>query len=79
MLKQLAEASNDPAMLQRAQQTANYTTYYLQPDNRIVVGFDYKQFWYSCHMGVVLYLYYFCRTIIHILGGGVYLKAHGFD
>ena len=40
MLKQLAEASNDPAMLQRAQQTANYTTYYLQPDNRIVVGFD---------------------------------------
>jgi hypothetical protein len=29
---------------------------YLQPDNRIVVGFQYNQWWYSCHAGVVLYL-----------------------
>ena len=29
---------------------------YLQPDNRIVVGFQYHQWWYSCHAGVVLYL-----------------------
>ncbi|MDD7983918.1 hypothetical protein PQO01_03010 [Lentisphaera marina] len=58
-LKQLAEASNDKTMLQRAMQTANYTTYYLQPDKRIVVGFDYNQFWYSSHIGVVLFLYDF--------------------
>ena len=25
----------------------NYITYYLQPDNRIVVGFQYHQWWYS--------------------------------
>lgn len=37
-------------------QTANYITYYFQPDNRIVVGFQYHQWRYSCHTGVVLYL-----------------------
>lgn len=59
MLHELAEASGDENMKQRAMQTANYTTYYLQPDNRIVVGFDYSQWWYSCHVGVVLYLFDF--------------------
>jgi uncharacterized protein YyaL (SSP411 family) len=59
MLYDLAEATGDEQMRQRAIQTANYTTYYLQPDNRIVVGFDYKQFWYSCHVGVILYLFDF--------------------
>jgi hypothetical protein len=44
---------------ERAMQTANYITYYLQPDNRIVVGFQYNQWWYSCHAGVVLYLFDF--------------------
>jgi hypothetical protein len=48
-------------MRQRAIQTANYITYYLQPDNRIVVGFTYEQWWYSCHMGPVLYLLDFAR------------------
>jgi len=56
MLRKLADATGDETMQQRAIQTANYTTYYLQPDNRIVVGFTYKQWWYSCHVGVVLYL-----------------------
>ena len=59
MLMQLAEATGDEVMRQRAMQTANYITYYLQPDNRIVVGFTYKQWWYSCHVGVVLYLFDF--------------------
>ena len=59
MLMELGKASGDEAMQQRAKQTANYTTYYLQPDNRIVVGFDYHQFWYSCHVGVVFYLFDF--------------------
>lgn len=59
MLMELAEATGDDAMRQRAMQTANYTTYYLQPDNRIVVGFQYKQLWYSCHVGVILYLFDF--------------------
>jgi hypothetical protein len=62
MLMQLAEATGDKAMQQRAIQTANYVTYYLQPDNRIVVGFQYKQWWYSCHVGVVLYLFEFARS-----------------
>jgi hypothetical protein len=48
-------------MRQRAIQTANYITYYLQPDNRIVVGFQYHQWWYSCHAGVVLYLFDFVQ------------------
>jgi len=36
--------------------TADYLIDYHQPDNRIVVGFQYRQWWYSCHAGVVLYL-----------------------
>lgn len=56
MLKDLAEASGDEKMKERAIQTANYITYYLQPDKRIVVGFQYNQWWYSCHIGVILYL-----------------------
>lgn len=56
MLHDLAEATGDEPMRQRALQTANYITYYLQPDNRIVVGFQYHQWWYSCHAGVVLHL-----------------------
>jgi hypothetical protein len=61
MLLELAEATNDAALRQRATQTANYITYYLQPDNRIVVGFDWNQWWYSCHTGVILYLFDFAR------------------
>ena len=56
MLLKLAKATGDKAVRQRATQTANYVTYYLQPDNRIVVGFQYHQWWYSCHAGVLLYL-----------------------
>jgi uncharacterized protein YyaL (SSP411 family) len=56
MLMDLSKATGDEKMRQRAIQTANYITYYLQPDNRIVVGFQYHQWWYSCHTGVVLYL-----------------------
>ena len=56
MLFDLSKATGDEKMRQRAIQTANYITYYLQPDNRIVVGFQYHQWWYSCHTGVVLYL-----------------------
>ena len=59
MLMELSEATGDKAMRQRAIQTANYITYYMQPDNRIVVGFQYNQWWYSCHVGVVLYLFDF--------------------
>ena len=56
MLLDLSKATGDEKLRQRAEQTANYITYYLQPDNRIVVGFQYNQWWYSCHAGVVLYL-----------------------
>lgn len=59
MLVDLSEATRDNRMLERARQTANYTTYYLQPDDRIVVGFQYHQWWYSCHIGVILYLFDF--------------------
>jgi uncharacterized protein YyaL (SSP411 family) len=59
MLLDLAKATGDEKLKQRADQTANYITYYLQPDNRIVVGFDWSQWWYSCHAGVILYLYDF--------------------
>ena len=48
-----------PELKERAIQTANYVTYYLQPDNRIVVGFNYNQWWYSCHTGVIFYLFNF--------------------
>jgi hypothetical protein len=61
MLLDLAKATGDENLRQRAIQTANYITYYLQPDNRIVVGFDYNQWWYSCHTGVILYLLDFAR------------------
>lgn len=56
MLLDLSKATGDEKMRQRAIQTANYITYYLQPDNRIVVGFEYRQWWYSCHAGVIYYL-----------------------
>ena len=56
MIFDLSKATGDEKMRQRAIQTANYITYYLQPDNRIVVGFRYHQWWYSCHTGVILYL-----------------------
>jgi rhamnogalacturonyl hydrolase YesR len=59
MLFDLSEATEDDRMRERARQTANYITYYLQPDNRIVVGFQYEQWWYSCHTGVILYLFDF--------------------
>ena len=61
MLLELAKATGDDSYRQRARQTANYVTYYLQPDNRIVVGFQYHQWWYSCHAGVILYLFDFAR------------------
>lgn len=61
MLRELAGATGDEKMKNRAIQTANYITYYLQPDNRIVVGFRYHQWWYSCHTGVVLYLLDFAK------------------
>jgi len=56
MLLELARATGDEKLRQRAMQTANYVTYYLQPDNRIVVGFYYEQWWYSCHADLILYL-----------------------
>jgi len=59
MLLDLANATGDEKMRQRAIQTANYITYYMQPDDRIVVGFDYNQWWYSCHAGAVYYLFDF--------------------
>jgi hypothetical protein len=59
MLLDLAQATGDETIRQRAIQTANYITYYLQPDNRIPVGFQYNQWWYSCHTGVVLFLFDF--------------------
>ena len=63
MVLDLANATGDEKLRQRAMQTANYITYYLQPDNRIVVGFRYNQWWYSCHGGVVLYLLDFEESI----------------
>jgi hypothetical protein len=59
MLYNLGGATGDESMRERASQTANYITYYLQPDNRIPVGFTYNQWWYSTHTGVVLYLFDF--------------------
>jgi hypothetical protein len=61
VLKELAETSSDEKMMERAKQTANYVTYYLQPDNRIVVGFQFNAWWYSCHTGVILYLLDFIK------------------
>jgi hypothetical protein len=62
MLLELSKATGDEKLRQCAMQTANYITYYLQPDNRIVVGFQYHQWWYSCHTGVVLYLLDFAQN-----------------
>ena len=62
MLDKLGKATADQEMQERAIQTANYITYYLQPDNRIVTGFQYNQWWYSCHVGVVLYLLDFAEN-----------------
>ena len=59
MLLDLSKATGDKKMRDRAIQTANYITYYMQPDDRIVVGFDYNQWWYSCHAGAVYYLFDF--------------------
>lgn len=62
VLLDLSEAAADDKMRERAIQTANYVTYYLQPDNRIVVGFSYNQWWYSCHTGVIYYLFNFIEA-----------------
>ena len=61
MLLDLSKATGDDRMRERACQTVNYITYYLQPDNRIVVGFQYNQWWYSCHIGVINYLFNFVK------------------
>ncbi len=63
MLLELANVTGDEKMRQRAIQTANYITYYMQPDDRIVVGFDYNQWWYSCHAGALYYLFDFLKPI----------------
>ena len=63
MLLELSQATGNEILRHRARQTANYITYYLQPDNRIVVGFDYNQWWYSCHAGAVYYLFDFLKPI----------------
>ena len=62
MLLDLSKATGDENMRDRAIQTANYITYYMQPDNRIVVGFQYNQWWYSCHAGAILYLLDFAQA-----------------
>ena len=62
MMLDLAQATGDESIRRRAIQTANYVTYYLQPDDRIVVGFQYKQWWYSCHAGAILYLLDFAES-----------------
>ena len=62
MLLELSQATGNEILRHRARQTANYITYYLQPDNRIVVGFDYNQWWYSCHAGAILYLLDFANA-----------------
>lgn len=62
MLLELSKATGDEKMRARAVQTANYISYYVQPDDRIVVGFDYGQWWYSCHVGVVYYLFDFLES-----------------
>ncbi len=38
MMLELARATGDESLRRQAIQTANYVTYYLQPDDRIVVG-----------------------------------------
>lgn len=62
VLFDLSKATGDKKMRQRAMQTANYVTYFLQPDNRIVVEFSWNQWWYSCHTGVILYLFDFLEN-----------------
>jgi hypothetical protein len=62
MLMELSKATGDNVMRQRAIQTANYITYYLQPNNRIVTGLAIPRWWYSCHVGVVLYLFDFVEN-----------------
>jgi len=62
MLLDLAEATGDEQMRHHAIQTADYITYFLQPNNRIVVGFQYNRWWYSCHTGAVLYLFDFVEN-----------------
>ena len=56
MLLELLKATGNKKMRQRAMQTVNYVTYYLQPDKPIVVGFSWNQWWYSGHTGVICYL-----------------------
>ena len=80
MLMELSKATGDETLRQRAIQTANYITYYLQPDNRIVVGFQYPQWWYSCHVGVVLYLFDFVdkgRSVASITNGTDWVDTEG--
>ena len=77
MLMELARATGDETLRRRAMQTANYITYYLQPDNRIVVGFQYDQWWYSCHAGVIRYLFDFLPADQTGTGGKVESSAIG--
>jgi len=56
VLLRLAKATGDENMKERAIQTVNYVTYYLQPDNHIVIGFDYNQWWYSAQTIVCFYM-----------------------
>ena len=70
MMADLYHATGEERYRQRAIQTMNYVTYHLQPDNRIVIGFSYNQWWYSGHFGSILYLLDFMANLPEMAPAG---------
>lgn len=62
LMARLALANKDAEYRRRAIQTMNFVTYHLQPDGRIVVGHDYPQYWFSCHIITGLFILQFLET-----------------
>lgn len=58
LLADLHAATGNDAYKRRALNSCALVTYWMRPDNAIVVGPVWKnEIWFSCHLGAVLYMY----------------------
>ena len=56
MLADLYNATGNETYLKRARQTMNFVTYFMTSEGRIRTGINEEQCWFSCHLGVDLFL-----------------------
>ena len=68
MLTDLYRATGEETYLKRAIQTMNFVTYFMTPDGRIKTSLNDEQCWFSCHLGVDLFLLDFMSSFPETAG-----------